>query len=287
MNDHARAELKEWLDQALIQRGVARMRPGAGPIIDVDPAPIGATGGGRPKRSRAQYVDSSSEDEQEEIVPARRTRSNATATAATAPGSSSTAVDSDFVQQAIALVTSSQTVERKLANMQKTIDIAKAAQARAEHIVRATDETLKTTVNERDEAEAERADLQETLDRIAERTSGDQKALQKAERRQTLSDDTVNRIRNEREDLRAKLSEANQKTRVANAEIVRLQGELGEKSENDEEVAGLQEELAHEKEMHAATLAELQAELEREKAEHEDRRLKLEKWKATFAALQG
>ena len=101
--------------------------------------------------------------------------------------------------------------------------------------------------------------LQQKFDKMNRDGGIEKEALDKAIRRQSLSEDTANRIRREREELREELADTQE----------RLQAEerinVGLKADMDKE----KRDLIREKEDHAKTAGQLV------------------KWKATFAALQG
>ena len=128
LDQHARAELRTWLNEELGRRqalGRADTRLGAEaihPIIDVDHGPPSTSiRGGRTKRNRPINVDSESDgDEGEGIARPIRTRPRGTAAVAgpSLMESSQAAKDSAFVQQAIELVASSDTVKEQLADIQ-------------------------------------------------------------------------------------------------------------------------------------------------------------------------
>jgi len=87
----------------------------------------------------------------------------------------------------------------------------------------------------------------------------EKEALEKAIRRQSLTVDIVNRIREEREELRQELAKVKEALKDEKGISAGLQADLDEEEMN----------LFNEKEDHAKTASQLV------------------KWKATFAALQG
>ena len=87
----------------------------------------------------------------------------------------------------------------------------------------------------------------------------EKEALEKAIRRQSLTVDIVNRIREEREELRQELAKVKEALKDEKGISAGLQADLDEEERN----------LFNEKEDHAKTASQLV------------------KWKATFAALQG
>jgi hypothetical protein len=241
MDIHARAELRTWLDQELGRRkSLAQANPQVGraaidEIIDVEGAGTATVGrGGRTKRNQTMYVNSDSEDNENDMSRPT-TRSRPAAGVATAPVVTGPAFESDFVQQAIKLVTSSQTVEQQLADMQKDIVAAAKAQAEAEQTIRCVKEEKKTAEKERDEALEREGALKIKLDNVKQTTEADELAKAKAERRQTLSEDTAKRLRRERDAIKEQLEAANQATelaeggrRIADEGRDILQGELDE-----------------------------------------------------------
>jgi hypothetical protein len=253
MDIHARAELRTWLDQALGRRkSLAQANPQVGraaidEIIDVEGAGTATVGrGGRTKRNRAMYVDSDSEDDEIDI-PRPTTRSRPAAGIATAPVATGPAFESDFVQQAIKLVTSSRTVEQQLADAQKKIDASVKAQAEAEQKSKDMEQEKKTAESERDEALEREGALQIKLDDVRQTTEAEDLARAKAERRQTLSEDTAKRLRRERDAIKEQLEAAKQATDLAE----------GSKRVADEGRDILQGELDKERADHAATAKEV------------------------------
>ena len=115
-------------------------------IFALDGPPVVATAdrGGRTKRHRPNYVDSESDGDDIAIdVRPKRTKAQVGGVAASTSiegESSSAAIGSDFVQQAIKLVTSSQTTEKQLADMQEKIDTELAIRVRAEETIKEMEE---------------------------------------------------------------------------------------------------------------------------------------------------
>jgi len=258
------------LDEELGKRKAsARADTGPGvhgkhPIIGADDGPpMSSVRGGRTKRNRATYIDLGSDgDEEENIDGPTKNRARATALAVSstmAAGSSKVAKDSDFVQQAIGLVTSSHTVKEQLMGIQKKLDMEVEARLKAEQESRTTSEALNASIVEFKNSKGKEIELQEKLDKINRDGGMDKVALDKAIRRQSQSEDTVNRIRREREELRDELAEAYEQLEVERGIVVGLQADLDKEKRS----------LIKEKDDHAKTTSQLV------------------KWKATFAALQG
>jgi hypothetical protein len=265
----ARVELRKWLDEELGRkrkesgrRRVAEIaRDETFGIFALDGPPIVETAvrGGRTKRNRPNYADSESDgDDVEVVVQPKRIRAQAggvvAASTSTESGSSLSAIGSDFVQQAIKLVTSSQTIEKQLADMQKTIDTEIAIRVSAEETMKQMEEnqterdeekikeaaeTMEATQAERDELRIKTTDLQKKLD------------IQVELAKQQLQDATKGY-----KGLQAEWETVSTKLRIDG--VVK-----------DGKVADLEKELVKEKEDHAKTASQLV------------------KWKATFAALQG
>ena len=268
MDQIARAELRTWLDEELGKRKVsARADTGPGvhaihPIIGAhDGPPMTSVRGGRTKRNRVTYIDSGSDaDEVGDIARPTRTRARATVV----PGSSTmessqAAKDSAFVQQAIELVTSSHTVKEQLADIQKKLDSEVEARLKAEQENKTTSEALNASMVEFKDLESKTIELQQKFDKTNRDGGIEKEALDKAIRRQSLSQDTANRIRREREELRDELAEAYEQLELERGIVVGLQADLDEEKRD----------LVKEKDEHAKTTSQLV------------------KWKATFAALQG
>jgi chromosome segregation ATPase len=268
MDQIARAELRTWLDEELGKRKAsARADTGLGadaihPIIGANDGPsTTSVRGGRTKRNRATYIDSGSDgDDDENIARSTRTRARATAV----PGSSTmessqAAKGSAFVQQAIELVTSSQTVKEQLADIQKKLDSEVEARLKAEQENKTTSEALNASMVEFKDLESKTIELQQKFDKINRAGGIEKEALDKAIRRQSLSEDTANRIRREREELRDELAEVYEQLEVERGIVVGLQADVDEEKRD----------------------------LIKEKADHAKTTSQLVKWKATFAALQG
>jgi hypothetical protein len=209
MDQIARAELRTWLDEELGKRKVsARANTGPGmhaihPIIGADDGPpMTSVRGGGTKRNRATYIDSGSDgDEDENIDRPTRNRARATAlgvSSTMAAGSSQVAKDSEFVQQAIELVTSSHTVKEQLAGIQKKLDMEVEARLKAEQENKTISEALNASIVEFKNLKGKEIVLQQKFDRMNRDGGMEKEALDKAIRRQSLSEDTANRIRRER-----------------------------------------------------------------------------------------
>jgi hypothetical protein len=242
-------------------------------IFALDGPPVVAPDrGGRTKRHRPNYVDSESDGDDIAIdVRPKRTKAQIGGVAASASiegESSSAAIGSDFVQQAIKLVTSSQTIGKQLADMQNIIDTETAARVKAE-------ETLKEMVDQQSGRDKEKDEEMEDSMKATE-----------------AEHDTLRiEVQELQKKLGSEVKSAEQQSQDATREYHRLQAEWrvhlqGVRKADlikDAEMAELEEGLAEIKEK----LVKGQEEMVKEKGEHAKTTSQLVKWKATFAALQG
>jgi hypothetical protein len=227
-------------------------------IFALDGPPVVAPDkGGRTKRNRPNYVDSESDGDDIAIdVRPKRTR------AISIQGESSTiAISSDFVQQAIKLVTSSQTIEKQLADMQKKIDTELAIRVRIEEAIKEMEEHQTGRDKEKDE------EMEETMKGIeAER---DELRIKTTELQRKL-DDQVDLTEQQSQDATREYHKLQAEWRI-HLEGVRKADLIkdAKMAEVEEELTDCKEEVVKQKEEHAKTTSQLV------------------KWKATFAALQG
>lgn len=263
MDKDAREELRAWLDKELGRRSaLAKANPTFGRamidnIIELDiNLPVAVRRGGRTKRNRTMYVDSDSEDDGGKVARPN-TRARPATTIDIVPVTKGPAFESDFVQQAIKLVSSSQTVDRQLADMQKNNDAAGKARADAEQTTKDMEEKKTTAEKARDEALEKAKDLQEKLDKFRQNTEADDLARAKAERRQTLFEDTTKRLRRERDAVKEQLQAANEAASLAKGNM---------------QVADEGREI-------------LLAELDKERAAHVETAKEMVKWKNAIANL--
>jgi hypothetical protein len=263
----ARVELRKWLDQELgrkrkeigKRRAAETARDETFGIFALDGPPVVAPDrGGRTKRHRPNYVDSESDGDDIAIdVRPKRTKAQVGGVAASTSiegESSSAAIGSDFVQQAIKLVTLSQTIEKQLADMQKDID---------------------TEISTRVSAE-------ETITEMEENQIGRDK--QKDEE----VEETMKAIQVERDELRTKTTEL-QKKLDDHVELAKqqLQDATNGNKGLQAEWEAVSAELKRDGAVKDGKVADLEKELEKEIEEHAKTANQLVKWKATFAALQG
>lgn len=232
-------------------------------IIDDGLAPTSLVRGGRTKRTRPISVDSGSDSDEDNYID-RITKARARVAAVTessimVASSRQASKDSPFVQQAIELVNSSHTVKEQVANLQKKLDTEVAARLKAEQGERTATEGFAASAVEIKILRSKGIELQHKLDKMNRDGGLEKEALAKAIRRQSLTVDIVNRIREEREELRQELAKVKETLKDEKGMSAGLQAELDEEERN----------LFNEKEDHAKTASQLV------------------KWKATFAALQG
>jgi chromosome segregation ATPase len=274
MDQYVRAELRTWLDEELARRkALADANAGLGVnAIDDNVAVDSATAldrGARNKRTRRNDVDSGSDGDDDDIHQAIRSRGRATAgtSRSTAQaGGSRSAKESDFVQQAIRLVTSSRTVEKQLADMQDKLDTEVASRVEAEEKITDMQDKLDTEVASRVEAKEKIKKVEATQaerDGEKDKAEGKIKDMEKA----------MKAAQNERDDL---------KTKAAGLQE-RLDGQVARATQQVQELSQIKKEAA----LVGGKVAGLEKDLAEEKADHAKTTSQLVKWKATFAALQG
>ena len=263
MDKDAREELRAWLDKELGRRSaLAKANPTFGRamidnIIELDVnLPIAVGRGVRTKRNRTMYVDSDSVDDGGKVARPN-TRARLATTIDIVPVTKGPAFESDFVQQAIKLVTSSRTVDRQLADLQMNNDAAVKARANAEQTTIDMDEKKTTAEKARDKALEKAKDLQGKLDNVRQNTEADDLAWAKAERRQTLFEDTTKRLRRERDAVKEQLETANKAISLAEGKV-----QIADEARNV-----------------------LQGELEKERAVHDETTKEMVKWKNAVANL--
>jgi hypothetical protein len=270
----ARVELRKWMDEELgrkrketgKRRAAETARDETFGIFALDGPPVVAPdSGGRAKRNRPNYVDSESDGDDIAIdVRPKRARAQAGRVAALTPTSSEqsrSAINTDFVQQAIKLVTSSQTIEEQLADMQKNIDTQIALRVSAEETIKGMEEhqTGKDKEKDREMEETMKA-VQAERDELRIKTTGLQKKLDdQVELTEQQSQNATREYHKLQAEWRIHLEGVRNADLIKDAKI----------AEAEEESADCKEEVVKEKEEHVKTTSQLV------------------KWKATFAALQG
>ena len=240
--------------------------------LDGPPVVAEVDRGGRTKRNRPNYVDLESDGDDIFInVQPKRTRAQPRGVAASTPiigESSQSVIESDFVQQAIKLVTSSQTIEKQLADMQKIIDTEIAMRVNAEETLKEMEDQQTGRDKQKDEGmeeimkatQAERDTLRIEVQELQKKLSSEVKSAEQQ------SQDATREYHKLQAEWRIHLEGVRKADLIKNAEMAEREEGL---AETKEKLVKGQEEMVKEKEDHAKTASQLV------------------KWKATFAALQG
>jgi hypothetical protein len=243
MDATSRMEIRTWLDTELRRRrDLAAANPAFGrdaiaEIIEID---AGAAPRAGRKRTRLNVDEAEEEDEEDgdadQAPPATRTRSRIDAGPSRTHGNQEDLAEkSDFVQQAIELVRTSQTNEPQLAKLRAEVKVAKDARVAAESKLRGTGD-LEQELKDKDGA-------------LEAATKREQVALDKVKRVEKTEADAwaqVDRLRKEVAQHKMEITEAN---KVKEGLEVSIRGAGAKVSLAEKEIERLRKEVETEKEV--------------------------------------